>query len=162
MHGVLPQFWKFRVAENTPIGKGIFSTKKIVENEIICKFMGPKINLREFFEKYEKDCCNVLQTGYDEYIDVIEPYVYFNHSCDPNAGIRNDGILFALKEINANEEIFFDYSTTVDDVIWSMECKCNSKECRKVIGDFQTLPHERKEYFKLKRAMIQHLYKTYY
>lgn len=162
MHGILPKFWKFKVVENTPLGRAIFSTETIQEGEIICKFLGPIINLRQFFEKYEPDGCNVLQIGYDEYIDVIEPYVLFNHSCNPNAGVRNAGILFALKNIEKGEEITFDYSTTVDDVIWSMECKCNQAGCRKTIGDFQTLPHERKEYFYKKKAMIKHLINVYY
>lgn len=162
MHGILPKFWKFKVVENTPLGKAIFSTEKILQGEIICKFIGPIINLRQFFEKYEADGCNVLQISYDEYIDVIEPYVFFNHSCYPNAGVRNNGVLFALKDINPDEEIFFDYSTTVDDVIWSMDCKCGHSSCRKLIGDFQTLPHDRKQFFYEKGAMIRHLIKTYY
>jgi hypothetical protein len=56
----------------------------------------------------------------------------------------------------------FDYSTTVDDVIWSMECKCGQPTCRKVIGDFQTMPHEQKQYYLKKGAMIKHLMNVYY
>ncbi len=162
MLGILPLFYKFSVVENTPLGKANFAKEDISKSEIICKFAGPKIDLKQFFEKYETDGCNVLQIEEDLFIDVIEPYVYFNHSCNPNAGIRNDGILFALKDIKQGEEICFDYSTTADDVIWRMECKCNSKNCRKIIGDFQTIPHEQKEFYLTNNALPNYIKKIYY
>jgi hypothetical protein len=162
MLGILPKFYKFKITNSSSFGRGIIATDAIVDGEIICKITGAKINLREFFDKYEIDGCNVFQFGYDEYIDAIEPYVCFNHSCDPNAGIRNNGVIFALKKIKKGEEIFFDYSTITDDVIWSMECKCGSKQCRKLIGDFQTIPHNRKEFYRKKGAISAHIKSVYY
>lgn len=162
MLGILPKFFKFKVSENPSLGKGMFATDKILENEIIFKFTGPILTLKQFFEKYEMNGCNVLQVDEDKYIDVIEPYLFVNHSCDPNAGVRNNGVLFALRDINAGEEIFFDYSTTADDVIWNMECKCGSKNCRKIIGDFITLPHERKQFYLKKNALMGYIKKMYY
>lgn len=162
MLGILPQFFKFKVVDNSRFGKGIVATKTIQKGEIIFKFAGPIITLKEFFDKYEQNGCNVLQISEDKYIDTIEPYVYVNHSCDPNAGVRNNGILFALTEIQPDQEIFFDYSTTVDDVIWSMECKCGSKNCRRIIGDFITIPHNRKQYYLENNALMGHILNTYY
>lgn len=123
---------------------------------------GPEINLREFFDKYEIVECNPLQISSDTFIDLIEPYNCFNHSCNPNAGIRNNGILFALRDINLGDEIMYDYSTTVDDVIWNMECACLEKNCRKIIGDFQSLPHVQKEFYLQLGALSSHIKNTYY
>lgn len=162
MLGILSKFFKFKVVDDSPFGKGIVATQNITKGEIIFKFAGPILSLKEFFDKYETNDDNVLQIDTDRFMDVIEPYVYVNHSCDPNAGVRNYGVLFALKEIKVGEEIFFDYSTTVDDVIWSMECRCGSKICRGVIGDFLTVPHERKLYYLDNNALLTHIKRTYF
>lgn len=162
MLGVLNDFYKFRIVNDSPLGRGIVALEEIEETEIICRFMGPVMSLKEFFEKYDQNGCNVLQIDEDKYVDILPPFLYFNHSCDPNAGIRNNGILFALKKIKKGEEIFFDYSTTADDVIWNMECKCNASKCRKIIGDFQTIPHRQKELYLSKNALTAHIKRKYY
>lgn len=56
----------------------------------------------------------------------------------------------AIKDIEKGEEITWDYSTTMDEDIWEMDCNCGSKKCRKRIRDFKYLPKEIKErYVKL-------------
>jgi len=84
----------------------------------------------------------LLQIGYDKYL--------VNHSCNLNAGIKNNVILFAIKNIKKGEEIKFDYSTTVDEDDWTMKCECHQKNCRKIIKDFKYLPkNTQKKYLKL-------------
>jgi hypothetical protein len=153
---------KFRVVHGTPLGRACVATAPIVENEILCKMAGAVLTLREVIERYGVHESNSLQIGPDAFIDLIEPYICFNHSCDPNAGLRNDGVLFALRSIEPGEEITYDYSTTVDDFLWQMPCACGSTHCRRVIGDFQTIPHERKEYYRERNALLRHLRETYY
>lgn len=162
MLGILEQFFKFEVRQDSPFGRGIFAKASIVPGEIICKMAGPLITLKEFFDKYEWNFSNPLQVGEDLYIDLLEPYVCVNHSCDPNAGIRNNGILFAIKNISVGDEIFIDYSTVTDDVTWEMDCECGSKICRKKIGDFQTIPHDRKEFYFMKNALTSYIKGIYY
>lgn len=68
-----------------------------------------------------------------------------NHSCNPNSGLMIQGkraILVAIKNIRKSEEITMDYSTTMDEDDWEMDCKCQSKNCRKRIRDFKYLPKE--------------------
>lgn len=154
--------YKFEVKTGTPLGRACVSIAEIRCDEIICKMAGPRITLIEFSEKYELDNGNPLQIGTDRYIDLIEPFVCFNHSCSPNAGIRNDGILFAIKDIMPGEEIQYDYSTTVDDSWWKMECRCGAKQCRRLIQDFQSIPHAQKEYYLSKNAISRHLKSVYY
>ena len=70
----------------------------------------------------------------------------FNHSCSPNAGLRNGSELFALQPIAKGEEITYDYSTNVVSIPglftsrWRMDCSCKSVDCRGVIGSIETLP----------------------
>lgn len=159
------KFYKFETRNSTHFGKGNFATKKIVKGEIICRFAGPEVSLKQYFEKYgfnSDSGCNVIQIATDKYIDICEPCVFFNHSCDPNAGVRNEGVLFAIKDILPGEEIFFDYSTTADDYIFEMDCKCGSQICRKLITDFQAVPHDRKEFYLTENALTSHIRKVYY
>lgn len=155
-------FYKFRIAEHTPLGRAMLATAPIVEGEIICKLAGPTITWSEYLEKYSPYECNPLQIEKDVFVDLLEPFVYVNHSCDPNAGVRNDGILFALRPIATDEEITFDYSTSVNETHWSMECQCGSPNCRGVITDFQSIPHDRKEYYREKGALLGHILRLYY
>lgn len=53
----------------------------------------------------------------------------FNHSCNPNAGVKGQNILVGRKDIKAGEEICFDYETT-DFQGLNIICKCDSKNCR--------------------------------
>lgn len=152
----------FKVENDTPLGRACFAKVNIQEGEIICKMTGPLISLREFSEKYPFDNGNPLQVDEDVYLDLIEPFVCFNHSCDPNAGIRNNGVLFALREIKKGEEIRYDYSTTVDDHWWGMDCLCQSPICRQKISDFQSISHDRKSFYKEKGALTAHLLRVYY
>jgi uncharacterized protein len=162
MENNLLSVFKFKVQDSPPIGKGCFATSPIVENEIICKFSGPKMQLKDFFEKYDFQNGNPLQISEDQYLDLISPYVFFNHSCNPNAGLRNNGVLFALKNINSGEQITYDYSTTIDDVTWKMDCLCKSDNCRGVIRDFLSIPHEQKQYYFRKSAILKFLRELYF
>lgn len=65
----------------------------------------------------------------EEELDDVE---MFNHSCDHNAGVKGQNILVARRDIQAGEEICFDYETTDSEGL-SFICHCGSQKCRKVI-----------------------------
>jgi hypothetical protein len=68
---------------------------------------------------------------------------YVNHSCDPNSGLKIRGTtvdLVAIRNIEPGEEITWDYSTTMDEDDWEMDCRCGAASCRKRIRDFKQLP----------------------
>lgn len=69
--------------------------------------------------------------GYDE--------DYFNHSCTPNAGIKGQIVLVAMRDIRADEEVCFDYAMclypTPGAPRYEMRCNCGAKNCRGVITD---------------------------
>ncbi|PIR49117.1 hypothetical protein COU80_00850 [Candidatus Peregrinibacteria bacterium CG10_big_fil_rev_8_21_14_0_10_55_24] len=153
---------KFKVVDGTALGRACIATQNIVEGEIICKMHGVEITYKQFSEKFGNNCDDLLQIDTETYIELSEPYIFFNHSCAPNAGMRNRGVLFALRAINPGEEITVDYSSTADDLNWQMSCKCGSPNCRKLIGDFQSLPHEMQEFYREKGALMDYLLKMYY
>jgi len=72
---------------------------------------------------------------------------FFNHSCEPNAGLvikEKKIFLKAIKNIKKGSEITWDYSTTMYEAEfpdkWEMDCVCGSKKCRQRIVDFKELP----------------------
>jgi hypothetical protein len=63
-----------------------------------------------------------------------------NHSCDPNVGfVTGAAELYALRDIAAGEEVCWDYSTSLSEAGWGLECGCGSASCRGVVRPFPEL-----------------------
>jgi uncharacterized protein len=150
---------KFKVA-NSRFGKGCFAKELIRKGESICFFKGEETTWKESERRYieGKDRLDdPFQISENKYIELSEPYIYFNHSCNPNSGFRGKNELIAIKNLKPGEEISYDYSTVVWDDRWAkkhgawvMRCKCEEKNCRKLIGDFLTIPKlQRRKYIRL-------------
>ncbi len=131
---------RFEIKMTERKGRGLFATTLIKKNEQILEFIGTIILLEEALQKPPDQKSNPLQIGPKEYIDIAEPGVLANHSCLPNSGIKNDRFLIALVDILPGQEISYDYSTTMDEDNWTLNCVCGELNCRKVIGDFKNLP----------------------
>ena len=151
---------EFTIKESKIGGKGCFATEDIKDGEVITELKGEEVSLKEIKKRIAEGRENLddpLQIDDYLYIDLDEPSRTFNHSCDPNSGVRGKNELFAIKDIKKGEEITYDYSTvvgtTVDiDVIWSMNCNCGSRDCRKKIGNYLTIPKKKLEAYKKKGA----------
>jgi uncharacterized protein len=141
-------------------GKGLFAGKKIKKGETICFMKGDLIDIHEMIGRVD----NKIENGSDPlgvdnetYMDIDEPYRSANHSCSPNSFIRGRNELVALKKIEKDEEITFDYSTTMNDnkkiikqssgELWTMKCKCKTKNCRGIVDQFKTLPKKTKDFY---------------
>lgn len=138
------------VAKSKKRGKGLFAKRRIKKGELIFKFKGEKISSKNLYRVSQggRDIVvDPLQIASNFYLDLKKPYVYVNHSCDPNAGIKNSCDLVAIKSIPKSTEITFDYSSTWFD---GFKCNCGSKLCRGHIGDFSGIPKAiRKKYMQL-------------
>jgi hypothetical protein len=57
---------------------------------------------------------------------------YYNHSCDPNTGYRGDDLIVALRDLDSQEQVLYDYAftETQDSSHYGMMCKCKSSKCR--------------------------------
>lgn len=128
----------FRVAR-CELGLGIFATHFIRQGATILSFMGPLVDVAAVLAKGDRSG-DVVQVDRHRYIDPEPPGLYVNHSCDPNAGIRDGSSLVAVRPIWPGEQICFDYSTTMLDRLWSMACRCRSPDCRGTVLDFDLLP----------------------
>jgi len=130
--------------EETPgRGAGIFAARDILKDEIILRFEGPLVEIKNIEGIPKEVWDHLFNVGIDKYIIAKEPAARTNHSCEPNAGIVRDVFLVAMRNIKKDEEITFDYSVITADN-WTMECKCGSSSCRKIIGNYMDLPDELK------------------
>lgn len=142
------------IVRKTQNGKGVFANKDFKKNEFILEFRGDLYTSEELPTPYNKTEDRYMQIGENLYIgpsgDIDD---FLNHSCDPNSGVKINGkkvFLIAIKEIKKNEEITWDYSTTMDEDDWEMNCNCGSKSCRGRIRDFKYLPSDiQKKYLDL-------------
>ena len=123
----------------TPVGRGVFVTRPFAADEEILVFTGAEIDFLATLAKGEREC-DAFQIGVDRYLDLEPPGVFLNHSCDPNTGIRDNVRLVALRDLGAGEEIRFDYSTTLDEDHWELDCCCGALNCRGRVRDFRWLP----------------------
>ncbi|NIP38809.1 MAG: SET domain-containing protein [Candidatus Dadabacteria bacterium] len=146
---------------NSNTGKGLFAGRMFLPGKLILKFSGTRVDRDDPIHGTPLGS-NLIQTGYKTYIMPESPGIFINHSCSPNAGIINNRKLVAIMKINEHDEITFDYSTTMDEDFWTMDCLCSKPICRGVIKDFKTIPiYLQQKYLSLEivQKFIAHKYK---
>jgi SET domain-containing protein len=137
---------------SSKFGKGLFATQQIPANTLICSVTGSIINFKETLLLGSKES-HCLQIEKDKYILCNPPFLYSNHSCDPNCAINSKLQLYTIKDIEANKELLWDYSTSMLERHWTMQCFCGADNCRNIITDFDLLPQEL-QYEYLKRNLV--------
>jgi hypothetical protein len=131
-------------------GKGVFASKKIKTGELIMNFNGKIISgneLNKVTDVGRNALVDPLQVSDNKFMLILEPYVLVNHSCNPNAGLKNKTRLFAIKSIKKDEEILYDYSA-----VWfeGFKCECGNKNCRGYVCQFHSIPKNiQKKYIQL-------------
>lgn len=124
--------------------KGVFANRDFKKGEFIKEFKGKLFTSKQLPYPYDKVKDHYVQIGSNLYLGPsgnIDDF--FNHSCNPNSGLKIDNnkvILIAIKKIKKGEEMTWDYSTTMDEDDFEMNCYCQYKNCRKRIRDFKYLP----------------------
>ena len=127
----------------TAVGRGVFLRRDVRAGARILEFRGTEIDFDATLRMGDLECY-AFQIGKDLYLDLDPPGRFVNHSCEPNAVIRDGVYLVVLRDMSAGEEVRFDYSTCMSDGHWTMECCCGASSCRGRIGDFRWLPPARK------------------
>jgi uncharacterized protein len=136
------------------IGRGVFAAQHLQPGQTILGFEGRVLTTPETIA-LGPDRIFALQVGTTEFVDLMPPARYLNHSCDPNAGIVRDRVLIALRPIAPGEEIRLDYSTAMREDHWTMECRCGEYLCRRVVLAFQHLPPITQNRY-LQLGIVQH------
>ncbi|MEN6444065.1 MAG: SET domain-containing protein [Methanoregula sp.] len=125
-------------------GWGIFANADIKKDERLAIF-GGKIMLIDEMYQIPVDMQRYTMQIEERFVlgpasAIPEDTDFFNHSCDPNSGFKGQVFLVAMRDINAGEEITFDYGVTVSEsmgstMIFEMDCTCGSPRCRKTITE---------------------------
>lgn len=135
-------------------GWGVFAKEKIKKDDLLCVWGGIAMSGEEARSQSTYRLTHGLQVEEDVYLIPImdaEDADYFNHSCNPNAGLNGQITLVAMRDIEAGEEVCFDYAMSDSSDYDEFECHCGAPNCRKrITGNDWKLPelHERyKGYF---------------
>ncbi len=138
---------RLKLLDTRKYGLGVFADEKIKKGQVIYFLNGEPISLAECIRRVDTGreiVDDPLQIGLKLYLDLDDLSRTFNHSCAPNAGLRGRSELFAIKDIQKDEEITYDYSVTVGPNItpdmWTMACVCGADNCRKKIGNILSIP----------------------
>ena len=129
---------KAAVKESAIQGRGLFAAEPIEKGEIVCIKGGSIFNRRTLLEVTETLGPAEIQIAEDFFIGPLSEQeregsmIFSNHSCEPNIGVQGQIVFVALRDIKAGEELTHDWATTDDDD-YSVECKCGSPNCRKIL-----------------------------
>lgn len=132
---------KIYIAKSRLDGKGIFALRNIKKGETVFVIKGNKLKFL-INNKKQAQIAGLNWVGYgkNEWINPLKHCIFFNHSCNPNAGIKGHVKFVAIRNIKKGEEVLFDYSLNEADIFWNIKCNCKSTNCRKIIRSIQFLP----------------------
>ncbi|ORY06266.1 SET domain-containing protein [Neocallimastix californiae] len=139
-------------------GYGLKTEKPIKKDELIIEYTGEIMSLKACNERLKtiyKDMNSFYFIHYEsgKVIDACQKGSvarFANHSCDPNCSMErwvvNGEIrvgLFALRNIEASEELLYDYN--FHSFGEQQKCNCGSTNCRGVIGTKSKREEEEEE-----------------
>ena len=145
------------------IGRGQVALENIARGETIVVYGGRAMTLDEYHHLPPEAKHLVWQVSESPYVlfgpmcvEEISNGDFFNHSCNPNAGLRGDLRLVAMRDIAVGEAITFDYAICMTGNIWDMECLCGELNCRRqVSGDDWMIPELQRKYAGYWMSFIQ-------
>ena len=122
-------------------GKSVVATRDIPPQTILMRASGELLTFEATRFLGDQEAYTV-QVAVNKYILCRPPFRFVNHSCNPNAALDADLFLYSLRLIKSGEEITWDYSSSMLERSWTMNCTCGAPHCRKLITDFDLLPVE--------------------
>jgi SET domain-containing protein len=133
------------IRESPAHGRGVYASEFIAKGTAVIECRGILRHKDEVVEGMR-----ALQVGPETYLaeDPENPRAddFINHSCDPNLGFANGSLfLFALRDIRKEEELFWDYSTSINEAGWAIDCGCAAESCRGKIRSYCDLPKQEQD-----------------
>lgn len=119
-------------------GCAVFALERIYRNELVSLWGGTIAHKNDLDPSMPRFTQRVVQIEEDLYIvtgETPEPNDCFNHSCEPNLGFSGQIGLVAMRDIEAGEELCFDYAMCDGGPYDEFNCRCGFPNCRgKVTG----------------------------
>lgn len=140
-------------------GWGVFATAPISGGTTVAAFGGSVCDRAELDTLSEAQRTHSIQIDDDLFMvgsEAFEPADYFNHCCEPNAGIVGNILVVAMRDIDAGEEICFDYAMCDAADYDEFDCACGAPGCRGVVtGADWKLPELRDRYAGWRSTYLQ-------
>ena len=127
-------------------GTGLFALKNIKKGTKIIEYIGDKVTKKEGDKRSWKQINHATKNKKNGMVYVFELNKRYdidgsvsrnharliNHSCDPNCEveiINNEIWISAIKKINKNTELSYNYGYSYDTDYVDHICKCRSSKC---------------------------------
>ena len=115
--------------------EGCHTTQAIKKGEVVVEYSGPRITIKQADALYDDHPRTYLfgLTDGKHVIDGEGVAAFINHSCDPNCEadeIKGRVWITAIKDIEAGEEVTYDYNLYDGDLDDASLCSCGARECR--------------------------------
>lgn len=144
--GAAPSGRRIQTRRSGVHGKGVYAVVDLAEGETLIEYAGEIITWEEALKRHPHDPTDPNHTFY---FHIDEEHVidakhggnssrWINHSCKPNceAEIDDDRVFIrALKNIEAGQELFYDYGLVIEEphtpeLLKQYPCWCGAKKCR--------------------------------
>jgi len=135
-----------QVRESGVHGKGVYAIRPLRAGDKVLEYKGEIITWKEALRRHPHDPSQPNHTFYFHLDDghVIDgkhqgnSAKWINHSCEPNLEAEQVGdrvFLMALRDIEPEEELFFDYGLVIDERMTAKlkkeyACWCGADSCR--------------------------------
>jgi uncharacterized protein len=119
------------------IGLGVYTNEAIAEGTIVVAWGGEVVHRDTFFAMDEDRQTHSLQVGDDLFLlapEEMELADFVNHSCEPSTGLFGATMLVARRDIDAGEEITFDYAMCDSVDYDEFPCACGTPSCRGIVS----------------------------
>jgi len=131
-------------------GKAAFARQAIARDELIAVWGGRILSLPALHGLTPEQRSHTIQIEDGLFLASLrpdEPSDFINHSCSPNAGIRGQVVLVAMRPIAAGEEVTFDYAMADSTPYDEFDCACGAQTCRgRVTAEDWRLPQLQQRY----------------
>jgi len=113
-------------------GRGVFALQPLAPGEVLVVWGGCILpwSAVEPMSAPDRRLCLQIEEDLFLYSEREGPADWINHSCDPNAGLRGQITLVAMRAIDDGEEITFDYCMADSLPYDEFNCRCGAASCR--------------------------------
>lgn len=114
-------------------GHTVVAREPIAKGELIVVWSGTLVDgdeLEAMPATVKRYSLQVEENQYLVSLSDCEPPDYVNHCCSPNAGLSGQIALVAMRDIEAGEEITYDYAMSDGSSYDEFACGCGSPDCR--------------------------------
>jgi hypothetical protein len=111
---------------------GVYARQPISKGELLTIWGGDVVDYATFctLDPYLRELSIQIEDDFFLAPLTLGPSDYFNHSCDPNAGLSGQISLVALRDIAPGEEVRFDYAMSDSTDYDEFDCDCGADNCR--------------------------------